>query len=1329
MNLGPSTGGVRLLYNESVSGVITWSLAAPLFSLNLVFLTSLIQRSTGPLRRMFSPAGVEEMGEQLVRVLRWGLWMAPVIYSFLRLAPDPTWYNQDGALRTAVATWKSVSLSPGDFRAWSLEVFLGLLAYDWLRILIWFDHMGLRVATLVNFSFVGGDVFDEKAAQWLGHHGRTRVVPEGIRRFATWAPLLLPFYIPRGAEWARVWTQQEAMHVSPGPLLPAVAQIVVGYIIGGIALIGVIAWVARRVWASSSSHLPGVLQQDRHCLSNGVWALDLEGNGSCGSRVLHHAGGTWDLDITRRSRDPARFGGVLFHLSEVEGSRRTKLGLTGWLPRRWRHGECSVQQPSPTSLVVRERIGSIVVETHITVPEGDALELWKIKLVNEEDRPRSLEIASYLEWGLNSTDAYLRRASFNALHIGTCFVRDLQCIMAHNRLLKSEEGQRSREVAFHAVGSSTGAAKLKGYEDCRPRFIGTGTVSAPVAVALGDWRPANDEGLLYTFDPIASLCVGIHLAPREAVEIVFANGFATDSMAAERMITKHLTHELVRAGRLGEVESKMRQLHDSLRREEKPLSFEFSSHGETLRAGWPTPRPWTHVMANEAGCGVVASNAGALFSFAGNAQQNGLTPFTLDTVATPTPGQAVCIFEPKTGTMHQANTPEGIGGGDIYETVCGPGWMTFHRSVDDLESELTVFVPPDLQAAMKLLRLRNTSPETRRLRITFYDEIALAELNDDSRGKLETVSESDSSILLFRHPQNDFAAGWASAATTLEAPTTETIRSRFLGGRQDFSTPSFAATGIPEGRVEDDGFRIAAFSELIEIPPGAEISIGAILGWAASFAEARALAARHLGVDEIRAALASTRAWWRKELSAIQVRTSLPEFDRMVNVWLPYQALVSRLWGRTGPEQRSGARGSRDQLQDVLPFAAVNPARARKEILLHSAQQFLEGDVMAWWHQSASGDTGLGARTRASDVQLWLPYVVAEYVAASGDAAILDAQTPFLEGKEIPVHREGTVFVPQTSQERASLHEHCKRAINYTLARCGEHGLPLMGAGDWNDGLNEVGSEGRGESVWLGFFLHGVLVKYADLCRDRGDQIEGLYRMRAADLAAALQKMWRHDRYVRAINDDGIELSFSDALMGAWPVLSGVAGYERGLEAVQGTLAHLERKNSILLLTPPFTGTGPSHIGRIEDYPPGVRENGGQYSHGASWLVDALARLAELAPDERAAQRLMKLALRCWIKVSPLDDIAPDQIERYGLAPHQQPADVYAGECWDGRGGWSWYSGSAARMLSAAYRLLGLRFDNGQWLRTNLVPHGEIGEMEVHSITFKDDVRCALEVT
>jgi cyclic beta-1,2-glucan synthetase len=292
------------------------------------------------------------------------------------------------------------------------------------------------------------------------------------------------------------------------------------------------------------------------------------------------------------------------------------------------------------------------------------------------------------------------------------------------------------------------------------------------------------------------------------------------------------------------------------------------------------------------------------------------------------------------------------------------------------------------------------------------------------------------------------------------------------------------------------------------------------------------------------------------------------------------------------------------------------------------------------------------------------------------------------------------LVVPRPSRDTASVYDHCRRAIERTLARSGAHGLPLLGSGDGNDALDRAGAGGRGESVWLGFFLHDVLVDFAELADDRGGSGAGdTDRLTAARLRAALAGMWRGERFVRATTDTGEELVFADALTSAWPVLSGAVDFEQGRTAVESALRQLECDDLVLLLAPPFAASSHPDPGRIAEYPPGVRENGGQYTHGVSWLVDALVRLSKLAAAEGnagEAARLRARAVEIWIKISPISETGPEQLERYGLSPHQQPADVYFGPGYEGRGGWSWYTGGAARMLSAAYAILGIQIRDGE---------------------------------
>ena len=456
------------------------------------------------------------------------------------------------------------------------------------------------------------------------------------------------------------------------------------------------------------------------------------------------------------------------------------------------------------------------------------------------------------------------------------------------------------------------------------------------------------------------------------------------------------------------------------------------------------------------------------------------------------------------------------------------------------------------------------------------------------------------------------------------------------------------------------------------------------------------------------------------------MKTNRPEFDRLINDWLPYQLLAARLWGRTGPAQRSGATGYRDQLQDVIPLILLSPERARAQILLHARHQYLEGDAAKWWHRAPNGGTGLADRTHACDPHLWLPYVTVRYVKGTGDWAILDSVEPFLEAPPVPTTQEGEATVPLASRDKDTLLGHCARAIDYTLARFGAHGLPLMGTGDWDDGMDRVGAGGRGESVWMGFFLHGILLDIAPLFEARGDQKRAAsYRERAEKLREALEKCWRGDRYVRAFADDGREVAPMSAMTASWPVLSSAVEASRGRECIQRALSVLARPDRILLVSPAYTEHSDPYPGRSADYPQGVRENGGQYSHGVSWFVDALVKLGAQARergDTEAAQELFATAAQSWLAISPLSKFStPAAGDVYGLAPHQQAADVYEGEGYDGRGGWSWYTGSAARMISAAWALLGIEIQDGQLvLRPDAFDPK--GDLKLESVSWKGQV-------
>ena len=518
INLGQVAGGVRLFWAESVAGVINWSLAAPLFSINYVLLDAALQRSLRPIRTLVSPQGVEVLVEQGVRVLRWGLWMAPIINSFLRQSPDPTWYNQDGAVRTVVAIGADVTQSPADFRRFSLVLFLGLLAYDWLRVLIWFDHMGLRVASLVNLSFLGGDRADEAAARFIGHNGRTRSIPDGIRRFGTWAPLLIPFYIPRGAEWDQAWTGAETLARGGAPMPGPVQVLAYAYAAaGGVIVAGSFAAAARlrRRGGAPAPWLSGAPRElarrpDKYVLNNGAVGVEVMRDGTGAAFVMGAERGGGPIDLIRRPLDPLQARGQFFYISE-DGEAPWSIGFE---PAR-RAGEYRIEEPGFNRLAIVHVLNGVEARMEIAPDAGQSAVLsWRIRLADTTGRPRRLRLTSFCEIACAETEAYARDLDFAAMHVETMFVRALNAILARNRLLRSARADRG-ETSFFAVKPGVGA-ELVGYEDSRTRFLGEGSLSRPTGCEPWRWRKLNDEGKLWTFDPAASFTLELTLPPHGA---------------------------------------------------------------------------------------------------------------------------------------------------------------------------------------------------------------------------------------------------------------------------------------------------------------------------------------------------------------------------------------------------------------------------------------------------------------------------------------------------------------------------------------------------------------------------------------------------------------------------------------------------------------------------------------------------------------------------------------------------------------------------------------------------------------------------------------------
>ncbi len=562
---------------------------------------------------------------------------------------------------------------------------------------------------------------------------------------------------------------------------------------------------------------------------------------------------------------------------------------------------------------------------------------------------------------------------------------------------------------------------------------------------------------------------------------MIVDGWAKDFATAVECIAHHLNADAPTAQELARVETRARTL---LPAPALPgAAATFGADGKTLTVTPGMPRPYSHVIANNHGAGAVMTAEGDIFSFTVNARQNSLTPFRMGEGRFGPSGQAIYVRDMASGDTDCATFAPLRRKDGKYEAEFGLGYVVYRRTRADLDLELTVFAPPGRTCETNILRIVNKTAGDRIFNVAPIAEIALDETMVESQGSIQIRTDDNGCALYFRNPKNHFAKGWAFASTSLAAEFAETSRQRAYGPNDRGTRVPYMVEHCHPVLGNDRRQRtVAAFCGPVEVKAGGEAKIVFSLGQTGGLAEAAHFAEVARGLGWATHMLAETKAFWAETLGVLRIETNKPEFDRLVNDWLPYQLLASRLWGRTGPAQRSGATGYRDQLQDVLPLVLLAPELARRQILLHAARQFIEGDAVKWWHTAPGGGTGLADRTIASDPHLWLPFVTLRYVQATGDDAVLDVETGFIETALLPKGVESNADVPLPSRESAKLFDHCRLAIEWTLARFGRNGLPLMGAGDWDDGMNLIGLEGRGESVWVGFFLHGILVDFAKLC-------------------------------------------------------------------------------------------------------------------------------------------------------------------------------------------------------------------------------------------------------
>ncbi len=700
-----------------------------------------------------------------------------------------------------------------------------------------------------------------------------------------------------------------------------------------------------------------------------------------------------------------------------------------------------------------------------------------------------------------------------------------------------------------------------------------------------------------------------------------------------------------------------------------------------LREKQTTPAPWIHVVSNPE-FGFQISEKGAGMTWSVNSRENRMTPFSNDPVSDPV-DSAIYLRDEETGRFWSV-TPEPVPGNGTYEVTYGAGYTMFQTGSYGLEQKLTCFVPKDGPVKILQLHVRNQTRRTREISATFFAEMILGTDRGRTAHHVMSSVETKTGALLVRNPyNNEFAARIAFAWVNDEKRTVTGDRTEFLGPCGSRKDPAALHRENLSGRTGPGLDPCVAIHAKVSLHPYSEHTFLFLLGEGADLNEIRSILQRFGPSQGVEKALSEVRNFWSETLSAIQVHTPDPSFNVLMNQWLLYQALSCRLWARSALYQSGGAYGFRDQLQDSLAFVYSRPEYLQSHLLRAASRQFVEGDVQHWWHPP----TGKGVRTRISDDLLWLPYCTAFYCNATGDLNILDYKVPYLKGPALKPTESEEYFEAEISDEEGSLLEHCTRAIDHSL-RFGPHGLPLIGSGDWNDGFNRVGVEGRGESVWLGWFLIKILADFSEICEQHGENDKAdLYRKAGKKLRNAIHtEAWDGEWFVRCFHDDGTVMGSAKSLEGqidsiaqSWAILSGGGDSQKARTALNSVEQRLILKDHqlALLFTPPY-GTTEFDPGYIRDYPKGIRENGGQYNHAVAWMIAAYCKIGEA--DK--AYKLFKM-------MNPI--LRSHNIEsasKYKLEPYAVAADIYAHPSHMGRGGWSWYTGSAAWLYRACLEFM-----------------------------------------
>lgn len=1041
------------------------------------------------------------------------------------------------------------------------------------------------------------------------------------------------------------------------------------------------------------------LSSARLWLDNGAYRLGLS---PCGTSELHSQG----LALYRSREDELEdtLGWFLFLRDANSGA----LASLGFQPLGQKNAAHGFEQGKDWAALTLDWQG-LQAQWRISLDEHG--ELRHLSLRNQGLEAKSLEITSYLEVVLFDPRGDAFHPAFAKLFVETELDRDSGALLAQRRPRGRNE---TWPCLWQVILGTTGPLE---WETDRMAFLGRGRGPAhPQALE----QHQLGGGLGKVLDPVFALRTRLVLPPGECRELSYRLGIAPDRDQALHRVRALQPGPPKLANLKGQNQPQAQ--HQPGHHKENPLAhwngiggFDPRDNAYVLPLRWDPqhqchslpPLPWINVIANPHG-GCLISERGAGYSWFRNSQANRLSPWANDPVADPH-GEALYLRDPVSGCFWSPLPGPAPAEAD-YLVRHSPGLSGFELKTHGWTSCVEISMAADQPLRLTRLRLRNTLDVARNIQCFSYLQLVLGML-PPTPGSLRTglMEVLGQQLLWAKNPDaGPFADGIAFAllcapGQAAQSSSLSCDRQAFVGTHGRLDAPQALRTqGGLDNQTDSPRHACFAAEASWQVPAGGELEVLWLLGEVTRRQDIEPLIRPWLHPEREQATLDSSDL--AHELAdRLQVDIPEPELMPLLNTWLPWQILGCRLWARSALYQSGGAFGYRDQLQDAAGLLPLAPEETRAAILRHAAAQFRAGDVCHWWHPAPLAH---GLRSRCSDDLLWLPRICADYLKASGDFALLDEQIPFLEGLELAPDQEDAYLPLIASKDSASLYEHCCRALDRSLS-LGAHDLPLIGTGDWNDGMNRLGCEGRGESIWLAFFLYQILGDWLPLCDRFGDKARlKTYQKHRERLLQGLDTHgWDGDWYRRAYDDEGQPLGSAtnlecriDALAQSWAVISGAAPADKAARAMESVEAQLidEEAGIIRLLTPPFV-SDPRDPGYIKGYVAGVRENGGQYSHAACWVVQATALLGR---HERAWELLCMLS-----PISHTKD--PERLARYKGEPYVLAADVYGAAPHLGRAGWTWYTGSAGWFYRIAIEtLLGFSILGGKKLRLQpRIPH------------------------